>query len=1096
MKRLLCNLCIVCFLFGFKANATTITTSYVTNTIIFSTGSTYITFAVKNNNAYSVILTNITTLQADLYNDNEFELWYSTTSVSGAPTIPSAAWTLATSSIDKFNTNAYDYVTPFDCIGVLIPPNTTMRFALRSNKGTCVAGGVTPNIFSSGGVDLLVGNNTSPGAAVGYFGWTNIGNSGTNYFFDGSITFEQTTAYNDIQVSKIITPAAICGNATDNVTARICSKSTKSILMSNNNINVNFNINGPTGTFTPSVTLNSGSLTPCGCVDATVPINMSAQGNYTITATASLVGSTDINLANNTRTDSIRNYKAVTNGNQIVCQNSNIGNFSGFSSSGCTTSNTKKQTITCTVNSPILPDGSSDATASLFATGILPQLPDGAQITGARLNIQNLISNGVAGNTSNQARFNIYGPAPNNQTNPFLPGYAGNALNFGVYNFEYRLQLNATILNAMYAALGVGGTFNIGYWESVDNSSASDIGLNAQTFPTTCKIEIDYVINPISKWYLTSSGGSSFYNGSPFNPFIIPGSGINNTSNLTTVTYYAACSADTTCRVPVSLTVISSPQVVQDSMETCETPAGTNMGYFDLSSISNNVSNNNVNATVDYFLDQGLSVACLPINNFNGSSGFIYSKVSIPNGCYSSDSVLLVVHQTPQFFSDPYDKTVCSPASIDAANVIDIFSTSPPGTDTLYYEDAACTIPHPNPHNITASDTVYIVFKTNTQPFCTDTALATFNLLIPDGSIASQDTTFDISVCTVVNVNNYMLYDNNTTTIPTSTCQKVVTITDNNNGISLGLTTVEEVIDCSTQIHNGQPYLNRHYHIEPTTQDSATVCLYFLDDDLAMYNQDAPTYNFPAIDPYTNLVVSKVNNGDITDPSHTSFVINNSDITKSFDPVNNVWTICFHVDSFSYFYMHSANPFNTPLPVYLNSFTGKKVNETAELNWVISSATNADYFIVERSRDGKNFTAISTQIPLVYNQGELQSKYQFVDMQPFSGNNFYRLRTYDVDGKSVQSGTVEVFFGEFNSVQVYPNPAHDMLNLDIAVDKKSAVWMELTDLTGRVVLRSQAELNAGSNSLKMNLSQISSGIYTLLISNGKGFIHTEKVRKD
>ena len=274
MKRLLCNLCIVCFLFGFKANATTITTSYVTNTIIFSTGSTYITFAVKNNNAYSVILTNITTLQADLYNDNEFELWYSTTSVSGAPTIPSAAWTLATSSIDKFNTNAYDYVTPFDCIGVLIPPNTTMRFALRSNKGTCVAGGVTPNIFSSGGVDLLVGNNTSPGAAVGYFGWTNIGNSGTNYFFDGSITFEQTTAYNDIQVSKIITPAAICGNATDNVTARICSKSTKSILMSNNNINVNFNINGHTGNFTHIVTLNSGILTPCGFVDATVPINM------------------------------------------------------------------------------------------------------------------------------------------------------------------------------------------------------------------------------------------------------------------------------------------------------------------------------------------------------------------------------------------------------------------------------------------------------------------------------------------------------------------------------------------------------------------------------------------------------------------------------------------------------------------------------------------------------------------------------------------------------------------------------------------------------------------------------------------------------
>jgi transketolase len=28
-----------------------------------------------------------------------------------------------------------------------------------------------------------------------------------------------------------------------------------------------------------------------------------------------------------------------------------------------------------------------------------------------------------------------------------------------------------------------------------------------------------------------------------------------------------------------------------------------------------------------------------------------------------------------------------------------------------------------------------------------------------------------------------------------------------------------------------------------------------------------------------------------------------------------VWTVCFHVDSFSYFYCHTQNPFNFPLPV-------------------------------------------------------------------------------------------------------------------------------------------------------------------------------------
>lgn len=1097
MKKIIRSLWILILLLAFRAEATTITTSYVTNTIIFSTGSTYITFAVKNNNSYSVILTNLTSLQADLYKDNEYELWYSTTSLFGAPTIPSAAWSLVTSSIDKFNTNTYDYVTPFDCIGLVIAPGATVRFALRSNKGTCVAGGVTPNVFSNGGVDLMVGNNTTPGGPVGYFGWTNIGNSGTNYYFDGSISFEQTTAYNDIQVSKIITPSTICGNASDNVTARICSKSTKSILMATNNINVNFNVSGPTGTFTPSASLTTGILAPCGCQDVTVPVNLSAQGNYTITATATLVGGNDINAANNTRTDSIRNFKAVTNGNQTACQYTNPNNFGGFTSSGCVSSYIKKQIITCTINTPLQPDGTTDATASLFASGVLPQLPDGAQITGGTFWIQNLISNGVAGNTSNQARFNIYGPAPNNQSNPFFPGYAGNPLSFGVYNFEYKLSLTAAVLNSMYSALGVGGSFNVGYWESVDNSSTiPDIGLNAQSFSTTCKIEIEYVINPISKWYLNSSGGSSFYSGSPFNPFLVPGSGISNTNNLTSVTYYAACSADTTCRVPVTLSVIGSPVVVQDTMRTCESPAGTNAGYFDLTSISSEVSNFNPNATVTYFLDQGLSVGCTPINNFNSQTSFVYSKVSVPNGCYSSDSVYLIVHQTPQFFNAPYDKTVCAPASLDAAGIIDPFSTSPAGTDTLYYEDPACTVPHPNPHAITSSDTVYIVFKTNTTPFCTDTAMASFTLVVPDGSIASQDTTFDVSVCTTVNVSNYMLYDNSTNIIPTVTCQKVVGITDYANGVHLGYTSVEEIIDCSTQIHNGQPYLNRHYHIEPTNQDSANVCLYFLEDDLQMYNFDAPTYGFPTMDPNTNLVVSKVDNGDITDPGHTAVVINNNNISKSFDAVNNVWTVCFHVDSFSYFYLHTANPLNTPLPIYISSFTGKKVGETAQLNWVISDAPNADYVVVERSRDGKNFVAVSQAIPIVYHQGVLQTNYEFTDENPFQGNNLYRLRTYDRDGKSMQSGQVDLFFGDFNSVQVYPNPAHDVLQVDIRVEKKNNAMIELADMTGRIVFRSQTELVEGLNAMKIDLSHFSSGLYTLLISNGKGLLHTQKIRKD
>ena len=141
----------------------------------------------------------------------------------------------------------------------------------------------------------------------------------------------------------------------------------------------------------------------------------------------------------------------------------------------------------------------------------------------------------------------------------------------------------------------------------------------------------------------------------------------------------------------------------------------------------------------------------------------------------------------------------------------------------------------------------------------------------------------------------------------------------------MGNTNVTEEIICPTPFHNGQPYLNRHYLIEPANQDGAQVCLYFLDDDRLSFNNDANAAGWPSIDPYTNLVISKVDNGDITDPGHTAVVIENVDITKSYDPVSTVWTICFHVDSFSYFYIHTST--GIVLPINVVSFTGKKINE-------------------------------------------------------------------------------------------------------------------------------------------------------------------------
>lgn len=1072
---------------------TTIQATYVTNTIYFNTGPTFVTFGVRNNNTYSIILTGLTVLQADLYRDNEFELWYSTSSLTGPPNLTTANWSLATSSIQKLNTSSFSYVTPFDCIGMVIPPNSSMRFLLKGIKGSCFSGTVTPNIFSANGVDLLVGNNTALGGQVGYFGWINATNttySGTAYYFDGSITFAPTTLYNDVQVSNIVFPSTVCNATSSPVGAQICNKSTKNLNLATNNVNVGFTINGPGGTTTASTSLTSGTLTPCSCTTAVVNTNLSAQGGYTVTATSSLVGATDINSTNNSKTDSTRNYKPAVNANTDVCQNSNPNNFAGISSTGCSNSAKKKAIINCTVFNPVPVDGSNDATAGLFATGNLPQLPDGAQIVGGNIYIQHL----SAGSPSLciEARFNIFGNSPYNAANPYHAGLAGNSLSFSLGNFEYKVPIQTAALNLMYANLGVNGQFNIGYWESVNNSIISDISLNAQGYPTTCQIEIEYIISPQSKWYLASSGGSAFYTGANFNPFVLPGSGITNTTNLTSVTYYAACSADTTCRVPTSITIIPSPSVTQDTMQVCSTPGFTS-GVFDLTTLTANVSNNNPNVSVDFYQDPGLANLISPSTSYYSGNDFVYSKVTAANGCYSSDSIQLVVHTTPVFQSAPYYVNQCAPAIVDASMEINNFSI--PGNDTTYFEDPSYTIPYANANQITTTDTVYVIMKTTTSPSCADSTPIFIAIAPSNGSIANQDTTFDISVCNNVSVYGTNIGLNDSVMINTVDCQRLVQIQDiNNNATSLGYTDVEQVITCDIQFHNGQPYLNRHYKITPTNQDSAYVCLYFLENDRLLFNDSANNSGWQLMDPNTNLVISKVSNGDINDPGHTAVVIENNQISASFNPTTDVWTVCFPVDSFSYFYFHTANPFSTPLPINLTSFTAKKIIDQVQLDWIIQEEKNADFIEVERSRDGKRFEIISERIPIAYLQGGLQTNYSWIDKQPYQGKNYYRLRTTDRDNQTSVSKVIDVFMHPEGNITVFPNPADQVLHVELQLQKETDMWFELTDMTGRVVKKLSTSITANHAAVSIPLSDVQIGMYTLRVFNHKGFRHSEVIR--
>ena len=94
------------------------------------------------------------------------------------------------------------------------------------------------------------------------------------------------------------------------------------------------------------------------------------------------------------------------------------------------------------------------------------------------------------------------------------------------------------------------------------------------------------------------------------------------------------------------------------------------------------------------------------------------------------------------------------------------------------------------------------------------------------------------------------------------------------------------------------------------------------------------------------------------------------------------------------------------LPIELFSFTVENVKNSNLINWVTSSESNNDYFLVERSVDGINWTDIKRVIGA--GNSNKQLSYEIVDKNYLNTINYYRLTQVDFDGVSETFNPISV----------------------------------------------------------------------------------------
>lgn len=178
----------------------------------------------------------------------------------------------------------------------------------------------------------------------------------------------------------------------------------------------------------------------------------------------------------------------------------------------------------------------------------------------------------------------------------------------------------------------------------------------------------------------------------------------------------------------------------------------------------------------------------------------------------------------------------------------------------------------------------------------------------------------------------------------------------------------------------------------------------------------------------------------------------------------------------------------SPLPVKLAKFKGDLLDDVITLSWSTTAESRSSHFDIQRSDDRMEFVTIGRVI--AKGNSETKLNYNYLDISPVIGNNYYRLKLVDKDGSFENSRIISVA-NNANSVsfEILGNPiVNRELKFLLKGEKQQNV--QLYDISGRTVPFSM--VNTGNIYTMKPANNLSSGLYILSLQN-QGNLISKKV---
>lgn len=177
------------------------------------------------------------------------------------------------------------------------------------------------------------------------------------------------------------------------------------------------------------------------------------------------------------------------------------------------------------------------------------------------------------------------------------------------------------------------------------------------------------------------------------------------------------------------------------------------------------------------------------------------------------------------------------------------------------------------------------------------------------------------------------------------------------------------------------------------------------------------------------------------------------------------------------------------LPATLTGLNASAVNNNTLIEWTTTTEINTAGFSVERSNDGTNFNTIGWVNAV--NSGTVVTRYSFTDKQAFTGRNYYRLKVFDVTGKSGSSTAVSINKTSANNFAAYPVPVIDHITLEYKGTAGESLQVSIVNAGGQPVYNNTQTIRGNQQTMVINRTgNMTPGIYFLTVRSSSNSKYT------